>query len=45
MSNHIPREVLPIPRHRQASSAMYDYRDPEARVQADSSFASSRKGA
>ena len=31
MSNHIPREVLPIPRHRQASSAMYDNRDPEAR--------------
>lgn len=31
MSNHIPREVLPIPRHRQASSAMYDYRVPEAR--------------
>lgn len=31
MTDHIPREVLPIPIHRRAGPTVYDSRDPDAR--------------
>ena len=33
MTNHIPRELLPIPVHRRVGPTAYDSRDPDARFE------------
>ncbi len=33
MTDHIPREVLPIPSRRRAGTVMYDFKDPNARYE------------